>query len=401
VDNQYNNKSLSLIAFRGFVEFGDILFSIIVQVQIYNILSTGLNLSMLMLLRNLPIIVIGVFAGSVVDSVKKSDLLIFCLILMSVFVLLAGFNVSHIFLLFIMFLYRIVYAFYKPVRSAILPTILQKEEILKCISTIMIVQEIATIIASLLVAKYFGDFVGVLTISAVVCFVIAVIIVFFKLRPLEQQINTDKKGNEAYLKSFFTDTKEGWIYLWHSKQLKMLAIIVALVWLAIGGFSSIQIIFLSQTLMLPSHYVGLSESVISVGNIIGYFIVTVIARRNLSKNYLTEKLWIGYAVAAVAMLVTSFTETFILYGLLLILSAVGDGFSNSIEESLEQKLPCKEHVGKCISIISSIGTIGYLFGVVLFPILTDYIDVSHIVRLCSICMFITSIVVFRNKEMMI
>lgn len=263
----------------------------------------------------------------------------------------------------------------------------------------MIVQEISTITASLLVAKFFIHSINVLITLTCICFGFSIFILLTILRPLEPQIIKNTK-QEFEIKRFIWDTKNGWLYLLHTKKLRVLSIIVAFVWLSIGGFSSIQIVYLSTTLQMPSHWVGLSESIISIGNLIGYFLITIAASKVRNQNRLSNKIGIGYLIASIAMFYSSEINSFISFCFLLIIYAIGDGFSNSIEESLEQKLPDQDKLGKSISIISSIGTIGYLLGVTLFPIFTDIFSVNNVIKLSSICMFITSVIVFKNSKIL-
>ncbi len=398
-NNNYRYISSLLIITRGLIELGDALFSIIVQVQIYNLQPTGINLSLLMLIRNLPIIVIGLFSGTIVDSMKKSNLLSICIALMSTIIVCSAFSLSLSFLLLLMFLYRCIYAFYKITRSAILPTVLEKQDILKCTSSIMIVQEIATVTASFLIAKYFTVSVKALIIVAVFCLIIALLLILTKIHPFEKTTKFKAK-NIKDLKTFVADTKKGWTYFLLTKALRILVIIVALVWLSIGGFSSIQIIYLTKSIKIPSHFLGLSESIISIGNLTGYFIVVIASGKVVKQNKLSKKLYLGYLLSAVAMLLCSEVSTILSFSILLIIYATGEGFSNAIEESLEQQLPPHEQLGKSLSIISSVGTIGYILGVTISPILTDFINVSSVIKLSSCCMFITAVVIFKNTKVL-
>lgn len=396
-----NKQSLSIVAFRGLAEFGDILFAIIIHVQVYNLAPSGVSVALLMLIRNLPIIVVGTFAGTVVDRMKKSNLLIACLCTMSVLILLSGMQTSMWGLLLIMGVYRVVYAFYKPARSAILPATLQKDEILECISSVMIVQEIATMAASLVVAQLFVSSVPLLLVSAVASMVLSIIIVFIFLRRSEPVPVSDEDTEKTCRDTFVKETLGGWKYLLHNRALVTLTFIVAMVWLSIGGFSSIQIVYLSQYLSLPSHWVGLSESIISIGNLIGYFIVTFFAGKVSRQHYVSTKIGFGYLLAAIMMFVSACVGSFPAFSLCLILYALGSGFSNAIEESLEQRLPSEGQVGKSISIISTIGTIGYIAGTTVFPLLTDYLSVNSVIRLASYCMLVTSLIVMHQVGILV
>ncbi len=396
MDKAKKTTTFSIIAFRSLAEFGDILFLVIANIQVYNLSPTGTSLAILMIVKNLPIILLGVFAGTVVDRMRKSKLILICLCLMSLLIFLAGIRTSMGDILVIMGVYRTVYAFYKPARSAIIPSLLKQNEILKCISSSMVVQEIATMSASLLVARLFITSIPTLIILALASMVISIFIVSVFLRTSEDAHGQDTVTKKVRNQSFLTETWEGWKYLLHDKALKLLAFIVALIWLATGGFSSIQIVYLTKRLSVPSHWVGLTESIVSVGNLVGFLIVTIVAGRSIRQRAISSKMGVGYLVAGAMMALSALTTSFTAFCLCLLLHAIGDGFSNAIEESFEQRLPGDGQVGKSISIISTIGSIGYIIGTSSFPLLTDHFPVEKVIVLSACCMLITGIAVSMN-----
>ena len=200
---------------------------------------------------------------------------------------------------------------------------------------------------------------------------------------------------------FWKETFDGWKYLITNKYLLVLAFVVALIWLGLGSFSSIQILFVSEALHLPEHYVGYSEAIISVGNILGYLLAPYAVHILITKRKEILLMGSGYVLGGIALCIMGSISNIVLIIVALCAYSTGYGFSNTIEETLEQTLPEEKYLGKCISIISSIGTIGYLLGSIGAPLLTDFLYVGYVVEISAFITIVTGIIILKNINRLI
>ena len=109
----------------------------------------------------------------------------------------------------------------------------------------------------------------------------------------------------------------------------------------------------------------------------------------------------GYVLGGIALCIMGSISNIVLIIVALCAYSTGYGFSNTIEETLEQTLPEEKYLGKCISIISSIGTIGYLLGSIGAPLLTDFLYVGYVVEISAFITIVTGIIILKNINRLI
>ncbi|CUQ09260.1 MULTISPECIES: MFS transporter [Hungatella] len=389
---------------RGFYMLGYCVFATVANILVFQFTQSGAGIAVLLALKNIPVIVIGIFAGTIVDNTKKSVLIGFSLIVQAVLAFSLLFAKRAVDLYIIVFLYMVVHSFYKPAQSVVKPIMLNEKTLLKVNSVIMVIEEITTITASVLIGSIFANAYILLNIFGTICLLFAGISVLLIILPIERKkYNLIYKGPEfpKIQTGFLKETFDGWKYLITNKYLLVLAFVVALIWLGLGSFSSIQILFVAEALHLPEHYVGYSEAIISIGNILGYLLAPYAVHLLITKRKEILLMGLGYLLGGIALCIMGNISNIVLIIVALCIYATGYGFSNTIEETLEQTLPEEKYLGKCISIISSIGTIGYLLGSIGGPLLTDFLYVGYVVEISAFITIVTGIIILKNTNRLV
>jgi MFS family permease len=367
---------------------GNTFFAVSLTIAVYRITKTGMGLSVLQLLRYAPLVLFGPIAGSFVDWVSKRQIMAGCNLIFSLICLLLVFTTSLWQIYILVFIYMLSFTLYKPTRYASIPELIPQNAILIANSFIMCVDEIVNIIGSSLVA--------ILSTSQnqysfyISFFVLLSATVIFGFNRWKEPDRVKMKNNELNLYPL-KDCCVGWQYLRGHKFLFPLAFVVAMIWLSLGMFLSIIIIFVKNGLNCPESYYGYLLSVYSCGNIFGFLISPLLVNKlGISRLKIFS---VGYLFAGLFVMGISRIYNVWLSLVFIFFMATCSGASNSIEETLEQEMPCQEHRGKVISFISTIGTLGYLFGITLGPICSDIVGVRTIVFFSALFLFLTSYII--------
>lgn len=380
---------ISFCVFKALFTFSNVAFLILIKLTIYRLTQSGLGLSTLTLIQQIPLVCIGPFAGIIVDKFKKRNLEIICLFSLAIILVIMDFAESLWTVYVLVFCYMFIWTFLKPAILVSIYMLSSNQNLVASNSLLMIIGEIVTIIGATMIA-YLGDGKFIFKYYYLsFCMLLSVIFVFLAHRLEQNNItHATKKGQENGL---IEDFRSGWRYFFGNKQLFILAIIVAMIWLSIGSYTSIQLIYLVKELLFPDHYLGYVNSVSSFGSIVGYLAAPLLIRCvGLHKHHVFAY---GYFIAGITFIFFLFYKHFIgamhFFMTILFIQTVAYGASNTIEEALEQELPVAGHKGKVISFISSIGTFGYLIGTLVAPILTDFINSNYVLMLSMACFLIT------------
>lgn len=379
---------------RMIFAFVQVCYLILLQLTVYRVTNHGFGLAALMLVRNVPLVFIGPFAGILVDRYKKRDIEVWFLSFMALSIWMLRWTTNLIQVYICAFLYMFFWTFVKPAFAVSISMLSDEEKLVEANSIVMIIEEIAGIAGAALISL-FGDKGIPINYTLLFAAMLLSIVSFFLAHKGEEKKENVLQKREG----FFSEFRSGWTYFKQEKGLYSLAIIVAMIWFAIGAFSSIQLIYIVNNLRLPDYYVGYISSVSSIGGILGVVLAPVLTQKFAVKK--KKILGVGYLLSGTLISVLLLLQKlnvirFIVIAITILLYSLTTYTSNTIEEVFEQELPAENHKGKVISFISTIGTIGYLISTTLAPVLTDYISVEY-VMLISVVFFVLTFITIKTK----
>lgn len=368
------------------------------MIIVYRLTKTGKGVAMLGLVRNVPLIVFGPVAGVFVDRLAKRKLLAGCNLFFGAICIALAFSRALWQVLAMVFLYMMCWTLYKPTRYATIPTLVSSQFILAANSFLMTVDEVVGILgssAAALLSIRGAQYSYWVTASTMLA---ASTILWFGLRPLAKSAGSSPTFRQGSQFNLFADCAAGWKYLRGHRLLSPLMWVVAVVWLSLGMFMSVQIIYVVKGLRLPDYYYGYLGSIQSAGSIMGFLISPFIVHKLGITKWKT--FYAGYVLAGGVAIVVALSHDKWLSATSILLFAIGAGVANSIEEAMEQELPNEGFRGKVISFISTIGTLGYLLGITAGPLNCDIVGVRSVILISAGLLFVTSAVIrmFLNER---
>lgn len=141
---------------RMIFAFVQVCYLILLQLTVYRVTNHGFGLAALMLIRNVPLVFIGPFAGILVDRYKKRDIEVWFLSFMALSIWMLRWTTNLIQVYICAFLYMFFWTFVKPAFAVSISMLSDEEKLVEANSIVMIIEEIAGIAGAALISL-FGD----------------------------------------------------------------------------------------------------------------------------------------------------------------------------------------------------------------------------------------------------
>lgn len=265
----------------------------------------------IMMVAAIPGIVLGPVAGTLVDSMDRkkiivsSDLFLGCVMLMAAWLMYQqAFHLAHIYLLLIVV--NIVQPLFGSAISAVLPGIVHGERLSQANSmrqasssgTGLLGPSLAAVLLAILggVEKAIPLF---FTINGISFILSGISEMFLKIKPLEKL--SAGSTREAF-KAFKAKLAEGFKYVWQSKMIARLIIIMALINFFLGPVGSVVIPgVIIDVLALDEMWLGFIHSALAGGFLLAAILLSIIKQNRLSRLVVTGVLSIGGAICMMGL----------------------------------------------------------------------------------------------------
>lgn len=296
--------------------FGDRLHQVALGVLIYALTESPLLTGMVFLVATLPNILLGPIAGTFVDRWEHKNVLIASdVIRAALVVLLPVAALTDVLLIYpIVFLITTVSLFFRPAKVAIVPRIVERDDLLAANSAIWTADTLADIggfpIAGLFVAFLVGgEAVGNLHLAffvdAATYILGALLLLWIKVEPLVRETVPRVTGAVA---GFLRELVEGWHFLRGQPALIQNTLISALAQMSVGVTLALTVVYARVALdgiliPYPQNYAAI-ETAIGVGNLLGGLAVGVVGAR-IGKGWLVVTGFIVMGLATVMLGLTS------------------------------------------------------------------------------------------------
>lgn len=252
-----------------FSQFADKMFFLLMVVLITKDQFSNSEISGLTLVFTIPAVFFGSIAGVFVDRWNKKNIMIGTNIFRTIFVLMLPFSEQLLYLYLITFLVSTMTQFFAPAETSMIPTIVEKKDLLPANSLFMGTMLASVVLGFALGAPLISRFeenVTDLSIAAMYAFS-AFLLIYIKVR----DTSADKKENDvtSARKHFFKEFKEGLLYVIKSKVVLFSLIRLIIIFSAFAALSVLAIGFVNDVLYLKPVFFGYLLALTGLGMALG------------------------------------------------------------------------------------------------------------------------------------
>lgn len=375
--------------------FGDRLHQIALGVMVLALTGSAMQTGFVFLAATLPNLFLGPIAGTFVDRWDQKRVMIASDLLRAGLVLVLPFVVEvNVWLVYpVVFVVTTVSLFFRPAKTAILPRIVDRDDLTPANGAIWTGETLADIagypLAGVFVA-FLGDNLALaFWVDSLTYIVSAVVLAGLVIPPAARDAGPRVAGAVA---TFVEELREGWHFLRGELALFQNTLVSVLAQLSVGATLSLMVVYAERTLSgdiipYPESY-AVIEAAIGVGNLAGGFVVGAIGAR-LRKGWLVIT---GFAVMGVATIVLGLTSN----ELLAVGAAVIIGVFNLVyvipSQTLFAERTPEGMMGRVVAIRSSI-VMGALTGAMAVASgLADQVDAGVIIAFTGVLTVLAAIV---------
>jgi MFS family permease len=295
--------------------FGDRLHQIALAVMVLALTGSALQTGLVFLAATLPNLLLGPVAGTFVDRWDQKRVMIASDLVRAGLVLVIPFAVE----VDVRLVYPLVFAittvslFFRPAKAAVLPRIVQRDDLIAANGAVWTGETLADIagypLAGVFVAFLGADLALAFWVDAVTYVASAILLVGMVVPPVARELVPRVGGAIA---AFAAELRDGWRFLRHETTLFQNTLVSILAQLSIGATLALTVVYAERSLAgdvipYPESYAVL-EAAIGLGNLVGGFVVGAIGAR-LRKGWLIV---IGFLVMGIATVVLGSTSNEVL-----------------------------------------------------------------------------------------
>ncbi|RCW65900.1 MFS transporter [Saliterribacillus persicus] len=322
---------------------------------------------------------LGFLYGPLIDKINKRNLLIFstvmqALLLLSIPIMELSNTIHIVTLLAIVFFVALFTEFTYPAETALLPAIVEKDDLVKANSFFSIAKQGTDLAFNALA----GILISVFSITAIFfmdIFLLLIVLFLFSFIKIPSKVKAQQTSDnyaecedgKYKIKQYLNDLKEGFNTFKKPLFLKMIVPLVIINFV----FSGVTIIFpaLSVNLGGESWLYGLLMACFSGGMMIG----SVFSNSISSKVDVGYMMGFGYLLSGVFWILMSISSShsIILTCIFLLLSGLPIGATNVIYSTLFQILPNEDMIARITTLTFSLITLAMPIGSVLSGLVSD------------------------------
>lgn len=366
---------------------GTLINLVALSLYVYKRTQSGFAVGKLEIAVALPSVLVGFFAGVVVDRFNKKWVMICSDIVRALLFLVLGF-VTHIPSIYvIIFLASLISLFFAPAYSASFPLIIKKERLWEANSLSEMSSQIVRIIgpglAGIMFLKFGFKFICIFNS---ITFLISALIILFLNVP--KASNGKKKwGN---FKTPLTDILEGLKYVRNNRLVASILMICAALQLCAGAIVVLMVMFVKDVLQGSDAVYGMIISVTAVGSLFGAF-------STWFRGKLTEEAVVRYSLLVLGLSILGVSFSSSVFLALFFFAVVGlsqtiNGIS--INTLLQTRVP-NEVMGRTFASMGILIQVCQLISMGVGGILSDIIGVRMIYILGSAIILLTAVSSFK------
>lgn len=384
-----------LLTSQVFNAFGGLLLSVAVISVVYSVTSSIASASFILVLNTIASIVGGFFASNFLDRISHKKIMVFsdlfsCILIFFLALLVSFIGINIIVVYTTTFLTTLISSFFIPAKSAIVPDIVKKEQLIRANSLLVSVIQITTtagwIIAIPIVLK-FGPVISIFLIS--ITYLISTLLIV--LLSIEEKEDKDFSMGSSFISNF----KEGLNTLKKNKVVRSITIMdIAEAFANIVWASTFLLSFTVEILHSSKKWWGYQGAAFLIGSIVGGLITTRYAdqiRRFGGKVIIYSSF--GVALITYAY---GFNTTAIIALLISFLTGLPYQMRNIVQESLLQEYTEKNILGRVFAVRNILIQTFYAFSLFFGSFLADKIGVVNVYILAGIIYTLVTVYAFSS-----
>ncbi len=313
----------------------------------YTTTQSGMMLSIVLLSRSLPALLLSPFAGTLVDRIDRKKIMIYSDLVRAFLVIGLIFSIHHIWLIIILnILLSISGIFFSPAKQSVVPTVVSKEELSTANALSSTIWGLFSIIgASLggLLSASIGHE-AAFAINSLSFFLSAYIVSTVKLKS-EDMIASKEED-------FFTSIKEGYRFVGKTPIILGL-MLVGMSWGVVGGVYQVLLpIYGADIFQAGDTGIGILYSIQGIGVIIGGWLVTVFVKND--DNRMKNVFGWAYLVQGLFFVFFALSNNLLVGAFFLLLMRIAGGLIIPLDTTLIQNNTPDDMRGRVFSLHGSI-----------------------------------------------
>jgi MFS transporter, DHA3 family, macrolide efflux protein len=364
----FRNRSFTLMWTGQLVEtMGVALTSLASAILVFRMTNSAMNVGFMLMASVAPSLLIGLFAGVLVDRYDRKKIMIVTNLVRTVLVLIIPFIIQYnvIWLYVIVLLSSAVTQFFDPAHESVLPEVAAEEDLAAANSLMAISAFGSTAIgfaATGLIASA-GDISWAFYANAIAYLFSTICIALIPIAPL--QVDQDAEGSRI-----FQNLKLGMHHLFETPILRSVFSYQILVAISVGITNTLLLPFAMGPLNATEFQYGIQEGLTSVGFVVASLLVAGIFDRVREGTWITASL-VGMALSTIAY---SLTRSITLAILIVTISGFFNAPLSIGRRLIIQRNTPREMRGRVNSAFFVFGDLLYLAGMALAG-LADIINI--------------------------
>jgi len=367
-------------------QLGDKFYSIALAWWILEKTSSPAIMGFFLIASTLPSILLGFFAGALVDHWKRKTILIITDIIRGGLVLIISWlaisdilEVWHVFIIGVCL--SITTSFFQPAVQAIIPEIVEKDDLTKANGMSQMVGGICTVAGPLLGAitvSIFGIAV-VFMVNSISYFISAFLACFIVIN-----VDYKKASTEKHL---WKDICEGICFLKKNKQIILILQVIAIAHFFMGGLM-VSLPFLANGLQGDGiKNLGSLQMAMGAGLITGSLFLSIKKNSCAKENKLILFIAVfGIGLLEISILQIIRVQTIYSYMLSMLTIGICIAFASVFWQSLLQRHTPSYITGRVFSISSLVGNISLPIAYGVFGVLLDLVSIHQMMLGCGLCL---------------
>jgi MFS family permease len=303
---------------------------ILVSIIIYEITSSPLQVSYLIIIRFLPLIILGYVSGTISDNINRrigfiNGLLIMAILSLILLFITYYYNVSPLLLQFHVLVNGIFWAFEMSTRKSLIIDITPKNLYSKSITIDSISTNVTRFIGPLLSALYFNNlnFINLLYVTSTIYLICGLICVIFT--------NKTKYPNKISIDtSYYNIFKESIIYIRNNKLLLNVFLITIIFNLWAYPYISMLPVIGKDILNYSGQDISILASIEGFGSLLGVLIILIYNKYKFYNLYYVG----GTILTLICSFLFCFTFNYASSLIILLISGIGSGFFGVMQNVL-------------------------------------------------------------------
>lgn len=394
------NKNLFLLLCGQLIsQIGDKFYALGLAYWVLQTTDSPSMMGLVLFFSMAPAIAAGFFSGGVIDFFSRKTLLVSTDIVRGLVVTaVAASYYTGVLNLYIIIaaevLLSICSAFFNPTVQAVIPQIVNKEELTEANAKSQLLGGIALVTGPLLggICAAWWGYGFVFSFNAFSFFIAAILASMLVIKTAPKEVLIKKKIKENIF--------DGFNYVFCKRSIISIVSVVAILHFFVGSVQVIMPVFAVTLKGNGAQNLGYIESFYGAGVILTGFLLSLISINNKEKKYMYGGIcFIGLIYAVFGILSNlGVHDIFPYFFIFLLMSSVVVGISTCYHAILQKNVE-NEMAGRVFGIIDSVGNFTYPAAMLIFGVLLDWFKYGQLLIFCGVLIIILGIVLIKlNRE---